>query len=86
MMSMFCGILVSIPFEDERHKLPHILVQYTEYEASISFSDGRVLAGDIPPKQIKMAQAWIQIHHDELLANGQLAVAGEQPFRIAPLQ
>jgi hypothetical protein len=65
MISMFYGILVSILFEDERHKLPHILVQYTEYKASISFSDGRVLAGDIPPKQIKMVQAWIKIHHDE---------------------
>jgi hypothetical protein len=37
-------------------------------------------------EQIKMAQAWIEIHHDESLANWQLAVAGEQPFRIALLQ
>ena len=85
-ISMFYGILVSILFEDERHKLPHIHVRYAEYKASISISDGRVLAGDIPPKQIKMVQAWVEIHHDELLANWQLAVAGEQPFRIAPLQ
>jgi len=40
----------------------------------------------IPPKQLKMVQAWIEIHKDELFADWELAVAGEQPFRIAPLQ
>lgn len=44
------------------------------------------LAGSIPPKQLKMVQAWIEIHKDELFADWELAVAGEQPFRIAPLQ
>lgn len=33
-----------------------------------------------------MVQAWIEIHKDELFADWELAVAGEQPFRIAPLQ
>ena len=37
-------------------------------------------------KQIKMVQAWIEIHKDELFADWELALAGEQPFRIAPLQ
>ena len=46
----------------------------------------RILAGGIPPKQLKMVQAWIEIHKDELFADWELAVAGEQPFRIAPLQ
>jgi len=44
------------------------------------------LAGSIPPKQLKMVQAWIEIHKDELFADWELAVSGEQPFRIAPLQ
>ena len=37
-------------------------------------------------KQLKMVQAWIEIHKDELFADWELALAGEQPFRIAPLQ
>ncbi len=45
-----------------------------------------MLAGEIPAKQLKMVQAWIEIHRDELLADWELAVAGEEPFRIAPLQ
>jgi len=45
-----------------------------------------VLAGSTPPKQLKMVQAWIETHKDELLADWELAVAGEHPYQIAPLQ
>jgi hypothetical protein len=86
-ISMFYGILVAMYFEDnERHNLPHIHVRYAGSKASVSIDDGRVLAGSIPSKQLKMVQAWIEIHKDELFADWELAVAGEQPFRIAPLQ
>ncbi|MFQ5687254.1 MAG: DUF4160 domain-containing protein [Candidatus Scalindua sp.] len=48
--------------------------------------DGTALAGKFPPKQLRMVLAWIDIHKDELMADWELAVAGEEPFRIAPLQ
>ncbi len=86
-ISMFYGILVSIFFEDnDRHNLPHIRVRYSGEKASIAIDDGRILAGSIPQKQLKMVQAWIEIHKDELFADWELAAAGEEPFRIAPLQ
>lgn len=86
-ISMFYGILVAILFEDnERHNLPHIHVRYSGSKASVAIEDGSVLAENFPPRQLKMVQAWIEIHKDELLADWELAVAGEQPFRIAPLQ
>ena len=86
-ISMFYGILVSMFFEDaDRHSLAHIHVRYAGQKASIAIEDGRVLAGNIPPKQLKMVQAWIEIHTDELFADWELAVAGEQPYSIAPLQ
>lgn len=52
----------------------------------MAIGDGTVLAGSIPPKQLKLLQAWIEIHRDELLADWELALAGEQPYKIAPLQ
>jgi hypothetical protein len=86
-ISMFYGILVAIFFEDsDRHNLPHIHVRYAGQKASIAIEDGRILAGSIPSKQLKMVQAWIEIHKDELFADWELALAGEQPFKIAPLQ
>lgn len=45
-----------------------------------------MLDGDFPAKQLKLVQAWIEIHKDELYANWDLAVVGEEPFRISPLQ
>jgi hypothetical protein len=67
-ISMFYGILVSMFFEDtDRHHLAHIHVRYAGDKAAIAIEDGRVLAGGFPPKQLKMVQAWIEIHKDELL-------------------
>jgi hypothetical protein len=84
---MFYGILVSIFFEaSEPHHLPHIHIRYAGTKGSVAIDDGRMLGGNIPPKQLKMVQAWIEIHKDELLADWELAVAGETPYRIAPLQ
>jgi len=45
-----------------------------------------VLAGDLPPKQLRLVQAWVELHRDDLFANWVLAANGEEPFRIAPLQ
>jgi len=60
--------------------------RYQGKKASVAIDDGRLLAGDFPPRQLRMVQVWIDIHRDELMADWELAVAGDEPFRIAPLQ
>ena len=86
-ISMFYGILVLMFYRDnKRHHLPHIHVRYQGEESAISIIDGSVLDGSLPNKQLKMVQAWIEIHKDELLVDWELAVNGDEPFRIAPLQ
>jgi len=86
-ISMFFGILISIFYGDnQQHHMPHIHARYQGKKASIAIDDGRLLAGDFPPRQFRMVQVWIDIHRDELMADWELAVAGDEPFRIAPLQ
>ena len=86
-ISMFYGILVAIYYEDVgRHNKPHIHVRYQGSKASIAIEDGSVLAGDFPARQLRLVLAWMEIHKDEIIADWELAVAGEEPFRIAPLQ
>ncbi len=86
-ISMFYGILILMLFRDNRrHHLPHIHARYQSDEAAISIEDGDVLDGALPAKQLKLVQAWIEIHKDDLLVDWNLAVSGEEPFRIAPLQ
>lgn len=55
-------------------------------EAAIGLEDGHILDGKLPPNQLKMVQAWIEIHKEELFVDWELAVNGDEPFRIAPLQ
>ncbi len=69
-----------------RHNKPHIHVRYQGKKPSNSIEDGTVLAGDFPAKQLRLVLAWIDLHKDELMADWELAVSGEEPFRIAPLQ
>ncbi len=86
-ISMFYGIIVSVYYEDTgRHHQPHIHIRYQDFKASLAIADGSVLAGEVPPRQLKMVQVWMDLHRDELIADWQLAVAGDEPFRIAPLQ
>ena len=86
-ISMFFGILVSMFYGDNvQHNIPHIHVRYQGAKASVAIEDGRVLAGDFPTRQLRMVQVWIDIHRDELMADWELAVNGDEPFRIAPLQ
>jgi hypothetical protein len=33
-----------------------------------------------------LVQAWVELHQDELFADWELALNGEEPFRIPPLQ
>jgi hypothetical protein len=86
-ISMFYGILVLMFFRDNvRHHLPHIHARYQSDEAAVSIESGNVLDGNLPAKQLKMVQAWIEIHKEELMVDWELAVNGDEPFRIAPLQ
>ncbi len=86
-ISMFYGIVVVIYYEDTgRHHKAHIHARYQGDSASIAIDDGEVLAGKLPPKQLRMVLAWVDIHKDELLADWEIAVVGEEPFRIEPLR
>jgi hypothetical protein len=71
---------------NDRHHLPHFHARYQGYKAAIAIEDGRVLAGNLPSKQLKLVQAWIELHRDKLIVNWDLVVNDEEPFRIAPLQ
>jgi hypothetical protein len=86
-ISMFYGIVIYMYFfDDERHKLPHIHARYQGDEASFSILDGSVLSGGIPLSRVRLVQAWIEIHRDDLMADWTLAVNGEAPFQIDPLR
>ncbi len=85
-ISMFFGIIVRMYFAPGEHNPPHIHVYYNEFTATIGLESLEVLQGSLPKKQLRLVQAWAEIHMDELQANWRLAMNGETPYKISPLQ
>ena len=45
-------------------------------------AEGDMLAGELPRKQLRLVQAWIELPRDELMADWELAASGELPYKI----
>ena len=86
-ISMFYGIIISMYFLDNRqHKRPHIHAKYQGQEAVIAIPEGEVLEGSLPSSKMKLVSAWVEIHRDELMADWDLEVNGQHPYKIDPLR
>jgi hypothetical protein len=86
-VSMFYGIIVRMFYYDNKeHHLPHIHIEYSGLKAVLSIEEGNVLEGSFPKDKLKLVQAWIEIHKDELRADWQLAIEGQNIFKIEALK
>ena len=86
-ISMFYGIIIYMYFLDNKqHHVPHFHAKYQDDEVVVAIPNGEVLEGKIPLSKLKLLQAWIELHKDELLANWQLLISGQQPYKIKPLR
>ncbi|MEI6706424.1 MAG: DUF4160 domain-containing protein [Methylococcales bacterium] len=72
--------------DNKQHNKPHIHVKYQDDEVIVAIPEGDILEGSIPKAKMKLLQAWIEIHKDELMADWQLTVSGELPYKIEPLR
>ncbi len=82
----FYNIVIKMIFRDDsQHHKPHVHVYFNEYEASVSI-DGDLLAGKLPIKQLRLVQAWLTIHEDELYEAWNKAVRGIPFGKIDPLR
>lgn len=85
-ISMFYGILIRMFFNDfEGHHRAHIHAAYQGPVGTHAVDDGTLVAGSLPPAKHKLVVASIGIHHDDLLADRELAVNGKTPFPIKGL-
>ena len=85
-LSMFYGVIIRMYyFDHKQHNVPHIHAEYADSQAVFSL-DGELLAGELAKNKRKLVEAWIEIHREELIADWQLAVNGQEPFKIDPLK
>lgn len=85
-LSTFFGIIVRMYKENGgKHKMPHIHAEYSGEEVVVTL-DGEILEGGIPKPKMKLLDAWMEIHREDLEVNWKLLSNGEQFFRIDPLK
>ncbi len=85
-LSMFFGIIIRMYYAPKEHNPPHIHVYYQDFKSVINITNCELMEGELPPRQTRLALAWIEIHKDELLADWKLCQNGEKPFSIDPLK
>lgn len=85
-LSMFYGVIVRMYHESgAKHNKPHVHAEYSGHEIVIALDD-EILEGSIPGNKLKLLEAWMELHRDDLEANWKLLSNGEQHFRIDPLK
>jgi len=85
-LSMFFGIIVRMYTGRGEHVPPHIHVYYQDYDATFGIKEIKLIDGELPTRQRRLVEAWMEIHIEELMADWNLAQSGEQPFKIQPLE
>lgn len=68
------------------HPPPHFHVYYAEHKAKVDIRTCEIIDGTLPKKQTKLVLAWAELHHEDLVANWELVMNDEEPFKIQPLQ
>jgi hypothetical protein len=84
-ISRFYGIIIYMYFKD--HLPPHFHAFYGDKEAQFSIETGDVINGNLPRKQVRLVQAWVELHRQELFDNYGESQKDNGLFRkIRPLQ
>lgn len=61
-------------------------MKYQGQQAIFTIPEGELLEGEMQTSKRKLVEAWIEIHKDELMADWELAIGGEEIFKIEPLK
>jgi len=83
-ISRFFGIIIAMFFDE--HNPPHIHAEY-QGQKTVFGLNGNVTHGDLSSRTAKwLVREWIDLHVDELRADWELAQAGRDVQKIAPLE
>ena len=84
-ISRFFGVILYMYAKD--HLPPHFHAEYNDEEAMFSIETGNIIKGDLPKKQARLVQAWVELHREELMKNYESLQAEKASFKkIKPLE
>lgn len=83
-ISRFFGIIIRMFFDE--HNPPHVHAEYQGHKAVFDLS-GNVTRGELAsPTATRLVREWIDLHPEELREDWELAQAGSELRKIAPLE
>ena len=86
-LSRFFGIIIRMYMEvGQPHNLPHFHAYYQDEVAIFSLEPVELIAGSLPRRQRRLAEAWAELHQEELQADWQRLQAGLTAWAIDPLE
>src|SRR5437016_10261874 len=86
-LSRFFGIVIRMfPEAGGPHHLPHFHAYYQEHDATFSIDPVDTVAGSLPRRQIRLVEAWAELHQNELRSDWSRLQRGEPPEPIEPLR
>lgn len=83
---MFFGIVIRMYFGKKEHNPPHFHAYYQDLKGVFDINTCEMSDGNLLKRQVKLIEAWAELHKDELLADWELAQNGEIPYKIDPLR
>jgi hypothetical protein len=86
-LSRFFGIVIRMFAEaGGPHHQPHFHAYYQGNDATFSIEPVEIVAGSLQQRQIRLVEAWAELHQDELRADWSRLQRGEPPEPIEPLR
>lgn len=85
-LSRFYGIIIRMYMEvGEPHHLPHFHAYYQDDIAVIGLNPVDLITGQLPRRQLRLVEAWAELHEEELLEDWHRLQSGQLPLPIEPL-
>jgi hypothetical protein len=85
-IARFFGIIIRMYVEaGGPHSRPHLHAYYQEEVAVYAIDSIDLLAGSLPRTQLRLVEAWAELHQQELLTNWHRLQEGLSPVKIEPL-
>jgi hypothetical protein len=69
-----------------QHHVAHFHVYYQDEVAVFAIDPIDLIAGTLPRKQLRLVEAWAELHQEELLQDWALPQCGHRPKPIDPLK
>ena len=66
-IARFYGIIITMYWDD--HNPPHFNAKHGEFSAKIEIESCELLDGEISKKDLRLLQAWGELHKEELIYN-----------------